>query len=668
MKKKEFENILRLQIVPHLYEEERVSGIIDYCVKYGFQHVMLFINAEDYFVGHMTIEEAKPWVAAIQRTKKRLIENGIKVSLNPWIEFGHLDKGRKLKEGQNFTTMVDYDGTACELVACPLCENWRTYYKEFYQYLIREIEPETIWVEDDFRLHNHGDLKYGGCFCELHMQRYNEKLGTNYTREEFTDLLFRKTCDEKVRNAWLDVSRETMTDLAEFLGKTVKEVGLNTKVGLMSSAQIRHSMEARDWYAVHKGLAQGGEMINRLHLPCYMEICAKEYYTYFNMFPYVCRSYIPKETVVLPELENSAFSTFSKNASFLRFQVESAIPLCIDGMTYDIYDFCGNGINEGFGYGEALAKIMPYLNGVINQGIEYDKAEGIIVPADPNEVYNRKADVGNFMSYSPDEYYFGAYIAALGLNTKVSTEKSFKGQIVSLCNSAVYNFTKEQLEDLFANNYVILDGSAAIRLFRMGLGHLFRAKSYKEHWEGKDVHAYEQAADGEEVNGKKGIRAAVRRAGHYVEIEYEDDVIAKSYVYDYYGNVMGYGDADGGSFFVIPYIHDEILYEQYNDLRTSMLRDFVCKKAKTPIVSTGENGVFAYLYARNAEKALMIVNTTVENFETIQFNVYGMQVNEVSVVDKQTGEVRKASFALNGNTLTVFEPFEYLSTQTLLLR
>ena len=100
-------------------------------------------------------------------------------------------------------------------------------------------------MEDDFRLHNHGDLQYGGCFCDLHMQRYNEKLGTNYTREEFTDLLFRKTCDERVRNAWLDVSRETMSDLAEFLGKTVKEVGLNTKVGLMSSAQIRHSMEAR---------------------------------------------------------------------------------------------------------------------------------------------------------------------------------------------------------------------------------------------------------------------------------------------------------------------------------------------------------------------------------------------------------------------------------------
>ena len=64
----------------------------------------------------------------------------------------------------------------------------------------------------------------------------------------------------------------------------------------------------------------------------------------------------------------------------------------------------------------------------------------------------------------------------------------------------------------------------------------------------------------------------------------------------------------------------------------------------------------------------MLINTTVENFDTIQCNVYGMKISEVSVVDKQTGGVRKASFAINGDTLTVFEPFEYLSTQTLLLK
>ena len=668
MNMKKFENILRLQIVPNLYEQERVSGIIEHCLKFGFQHVMLFINAEDYFVGHMTIEEAKPWVEAIKRTKKRLIENGIKVSLNPWIEIGHLDRGRKLKEGQNFTTMADYDGTQCEVVSCPLCENWREYYKEFYQYLIREIEPDTIWVEDDFRLHNHGDLKNGGCFCALHMKRYNEKLGTSYSREQFTDLLFRKTCDERVRDAWLDVSRETMTDLAEFLGKTVKEVGLKTKVGLMSSTQNRHSMEARDWYAIHKALAQGGEMINRLHLPCYTETCAKDYYIYFNMFPYVCRAYLPKETIILPELENSVFSTFSKDARFLQFQVESAIPLCIDGMTYDIYDFCGNGIHENFGYGEVISGIMPYLNGVLNLDLRYESTEGIIIPADSNEVYNRKADDGNFMSYYPDEYCFGAYLASVGLNTKVSTEKAFKGQIVSLCNSGVNNFTDGQLENLFADNYVILDGGAVIRLIRRGLGRLICAKAYKEHWEDKDIHAYEQVADGVEINGKPGIRASVRRAGHYVEIDYEDGVNAKSYVYDYHGNVMGYGDVEGENFFVIPYMHTGILHEQYNDLRTSLLRDFVCRKAKATVVNTQFSGVYSYLYNRDDDKVLILVNTTVGGFHSIKFRLLNMDVQEICVVDRMMGELRKASFERCGDIITVFEKFEYLSTQTLLLR
>ena len=271
------------------------------------------------------------------------------------------------------------------------------------------------------------------------------------------------------------------------------------------------------------------------------------------------------------------------------------------------------------------------------------------------------------MSYSPDEYYFGAYLASLGLNTKVSTEKNFKGKIVALCNSAVYNFTKEQLEDLFANNYVILDGSAAIRLMRLGLGYLICAKSYKEHWAEKDIQAYEQAADGVEVNGKKGIRAAVRRAGHYVEIDYEDSVVAKSYVYDYHGNVMGYGDAEGNNFLVIPYIMDEILYEQWNDLRTSMVRNFVYKKTKTPIVSTERSGVNAYLYATNEKKVLILVNTTVGGFSVIKFKFVGWNFKKISLVDKKTGEVRKVDFTMNGDEVTIFEPFEYLSTQTLIL-
>ena len=69
----------------------------------------------------------------------------------------------------------------------------------------------------------------------------------------------------------------------------------------------------------------------------------------------------------------------------------------------------------------------------------------------------------------------------------------------------------------------------------------------------------------------------------------------------------------------------------------------------------------------NAQKGLMLVNTTVGGFSEIKFKVFGLDIKGISLVDRKTGEVRKAEFTINGNEITVFEPFEYLSTQTLLL-
>jgi hypothetical protein len=57
----------------------------------------------------------------------------------------------------------------------------------------------------------------------------------------------------------------------------------------------------------------------------------------------------------------------------------------------------------------------------------------------------------------------------------------------------------------------------------------------------------------------------------------------------------------------------------------------------------------------------------VGNFTTIKFKAVGLEVKGISLVDKNTGKLRKADFAVNGDEIVVFEPFEYLSTQTLIL-
>jgi hypothetical protein len=196
-----------------------------------------------------------------------------------------------------------------------------------------------------------------------------------------------------------------MVELAQRIGELVKRVSPGTKVGLMSSSPENHASEGRDWEGIHRGLAAGGEMINRIHLPYTLETGAKSYFRRFNGLSTVVRALIPEECTVYPEIENAVFSTFSKDAEMLRFQVESATVLGISGMTYDIYDFVGNGVVESFGYGEVLRDITPYLDAITALGLHPKDQSGVVIPIDERSSYNRKC-VGSLDSLKPDEYGF----------------------------------------------------------------------------------------------------------------------------------------------------------------------------------------------------------------------------------------------------------------------
>ena len=664
---KDFLHCLRIQFYPNHHEDDRIAEVVDCCEKYGFNNVMLFINAEEYSVGHMTIEEAKPWIATMKKAKAALEQKGISVSLNPWIEMGHLDRCRTLKQGQNFTTQVDYDGNSCKIVACPLCENWKEYYLDFYNYIITELNPDTVWVEDDFRLHNHGDLRYGGCFCDLHMKEYNKRLGTNYTRQEFTDRLFRKTPEKRVKKAWLEVSRECMVNLANDIGNAVKKMGLGTKVALMSSAHFNHALEGRDWHGIHKGLAAGGPMINRLHLPCYDETSAKRYYFDFAKVSFLCRALLPKQTIVLPELENGAFSTFAKEARFLQFQLESAIPLCIDGMTYDIYDFVGNGVVHHFGYGEVVKKMTPYLTAVKSLKLKYDQLEGVVLPIDEKTVYKRNKPVHSFNDFAPDEYNFNAYLSSIGLSVKGSTQKTFKGKVVALGGGNAYNFTDEQLRRLFRDNFVILDGGACKILIERELGDLIGATSCQIYYAECDIHSFEQVKDGIEINGKKGYRAsAFGKAGNYLKVNYKDESGAKSFICDYLGNKFGVGAMDGGNYFVVPYLIEGLHIEQYHDLRTTLLKDFV-RKHSVEMVLTNHSGVYAFMYKQGKKRVVIVVNSTEQDFDTTNLEVRGVEFNRVVALSRTSGRKRAVAFEKQGDITVIKTYNEHLSTQTFIL-
>lgn len=662
---RKFTNCLRIAIVPDELQDERIQDVKNYCLQYGFSNVMLFFNAEEYNLGHITKDELLPWLETIKKAKRTLEASGLSVSLNPWMELGHLDRGRTLKDGQNFTTMVDMHGTQSAICACPWDEEWRKYYFELLGWYLREVNPDFLWIEDDFRLHNHPPLTYGGCYCKLHMQKFNEKLGTNYTREEFVEKIFAKGDGNPERTAWLDVNRETMLDLSQKIGDFIQELGLKTRVGLMSSMPQRHCTEARDWYGLHKNLSAGQEKVNRIHLPCYEESTGKQYGQLFNSHSMIVRSLIPNDTYIYPEMENGSFSTFTKDARFLEYLLVSAAPLLISGMTYDIYDFVGNGTVSSFGYGEAVQRATPYLQGVMDLRLSFDSRVGVKLPIDERAAYTKRIQNGWQAFNTYEEMSIAGYLASLGVNLKTTTEKSFSEDTLFLTDDSVDLFSNEQLETLFENNFVIVDGAAVLRLTDRGLKHLIRVKTVEYIPTGGNKAAYEEAVDGFIVEDKKNYRASCQeKAGDYVKIEYETPVRTYSTVRTPERAYFGAGAVETDKFAILPYCLKGTLFEQFNPLRKAIVYSILQKHQKD-YVHTDYCGVIPYVYRREKGVAVMIVNNTVQAFDETVFET-NVPFSKLFAVDKK-GKLVKVRFTKMGNRVRARLPLNYLYCTTLVL-
>lgn len=672
----EFTNCLRIAIVPDDLQDERIEEVCAYCLQYGFSNVMLFFNAEEYNLGHITKEELLPWIETIKKAKRVLESNGISVSLNPWIEIGHLDRGRKLKEGQNFTTMVDMDGKQLDMVACFWDDEWRKYYFELLEWYLKEVNPDFLWIEDDFRLHNHAPLKYGGCFCKLHMQKFNEKLGKEYSRAEFVEKIFAKGKANAERKAFLDVNRETILNISEEIGKRVEALGLKTRIGLMSSMPQRHCMEARDWKEITKNLSAGEEYVNRIHLPCYEEMCGKKYFRAFNAVSMIVRTFLPEDTYIYPELENGSFSNFTKDSRFLRFQLESSIPLLPVGMTYDIYDFVGNGTIKSFGYGEEIKKITPYLQGVVDLGIQFKNLHGVMLPVDEKAAYNVTIEKGWQDLINYPEMDLHGYLGGLGMNCKPTVLKEMKDEVVFLVGGSLKNFTNEQLEKLFSDNFVIVDGGAVLGLQGRGLAALVGVKDAQRIPSGLDEQAYEEAVDGWIVEGIKRYRASCQeKAGDYIKIEYGLPVKVYTNVYNSKREYYGIGAVATEHFAVFPFVVGDAeavtggiaeipFYEQYHPLRKAFYYE-ILKKQQNCYVQTNVCGLHVYTYKRGKDEALIFVNSTVNSYEKLTFDT-NIPFSKVYVVNRE-GKLVQKEYKRVGNKVEVDMYLEYLSTATLIL-
>jgi hypothetical protein len=614
--------ILRLAMAPGVHEEERLDALLAFCREAKIDDVAFILWAEELNNGHPTPAEAEPWLQMVERVKPRLAAAGVTTSLNPWVVLLHADRGRKFKPDQPFQPMVDPRGRAASATACPLSPDLHEHLRAHYRRLAR-VQPRVIWVDDDFRLHNHSPLQWGGCFCELHMKEYSRRAGRSLTREEFVAGVLRPGEPHPFRRIWLETSRDAMVNLARLLGDAVRGVSPETRVGLMSSSPPVHSIEGRDWEGVLRGLAAGKEPVNRPHLPSYAEATGADYLWNFSRISRLSAASVPADTRLYPELENWPHSRFSKSCSFTGFQIESSLALGPAGITMDIFDLFGNGAMAQEGYGPTLIKAKARAQSLRDLGLDPRRESGVQVLFNPDASYSIQTEKGeSFAELAPEENFWAGFLAVMGIAHTYRRWSDQKKAVLAISGQYCRGLKEQEVRDLLGSNVVLLNGDAIHTLSRMGLGALIGVKSAE--WVASDsgIPSYEQVVDGKRYCGLSEARLTAQAlTGDYLKIEYADGVVVHTEVRNPSGGRSGPGMAVvSGRLIMLPYGRSAACQGLQHPVRQAILQLLLLETCGSacPTYLRNSANIAVYDYDLGTRRVLLLINGSGDDYPELQ--------------------------------------------------
>ncbi|MDD5727728.1 MAG: hypothetical protein PHV59_04105, partial [Victivallales bacterium] len=268
-----FRYILRYYIDPGFHEDNRIKELLNFCNRAEVEEVMLFSNPEELYCGYPEPDELEKWFVLASKVKKALNSQHIDMSVNPWTTTVHLSRGRKFgKAQQNIQPLVGENGVVSPITACPLDQEWQKQTGDFFAAVAKRIAPTAIWVEDDWRLHNHEpEMNFGGCCCPLHLERFGKIIGREVGREEVLANVLAPGKPHSWRKIWLDLWRDTMIEPARYLEQRVSAANPDVRLALMSSFPDIHSVEGRNWLELKNAFSPNRPLLSRPGLPPYTE-------------------------------------------------------------------------------------------------------------------------------------------------------------------------------------------------------------------------------------------------------------------------------------------------------------------------------------------------------------------------------------------------------------
>ena len=638
---------LRYMLDPRANTPTKDEKLIEFVKKGKIDDVAFFINGEELNHSHLTKAETQLWLDAIKPLQKKLSEIGVTTSLNPWTTIMHSDRGYQVNPEIGFNTFVDLDGNKAQDMACPADRTWRKYLANTYaQYA--SIHPRRLWLEDDFRHYNHSPLKLM-CFCDYHMQLYNEKLGKKETRAEFVKKMLQPGKPTKERQVYLDQARQEMIETEHIIEQAVHKVSPETDLAQMTSYPDWHALEGRDWDNLFKAQAgKGHPKVARPHLPAYNEVAPLQYGRYFEEYTRITAAFLGEDAELYPELESYMYSPLVKSTAFTAFQIITSALIGSQGILLNLFDMMGNGINDSWHYAEMLTQIKPFVNQLLENRLPIDHLRGIKVLVDQDSSYYLQTKTGkNVEELLPHEKNWASLLGAFGFATTIlpiNKKTLLKNEVVAISGQLLRNLTNAQVTELVKNNFVLLDGESVQVLLDRKLGNLLHIEKAVWHPFRSNFQVFEQA-DGQTVDGVKSPRITMlQQTGNYLKIDYQAQSSVKVWSFAYnavdekLGNVMAVIDQH---IVVLP-MDQDLRYgweSQFTTYKQGLLQQILDSIKPVDYLVDMPN---VKLLVENDGQKVWLANFTLDGYQQLKWHLgEPLKSNEATIIRKVNNTVKK---------------------------
>ena len=355
------------------YEDAYVDAYIEQMVKYPGSCDNVWLPTS---YNYPTLEEHRRFADFWKRSAEKLRAAGISVSLQLSNSLGHGDRPYGncrglIFEGSPVELMVGHDGVQAITCFCPRGKFFGEYVATSLSYYA-ELAPEYIWIDDDFRAKGHGRVKFG-CFCENCIAAFNEKHGTDMTREELVEKVLYG--ELSWREKWIAFTREGLQLLVKKLADAVHKVSPKTLFCYQHGPYGAYTGYSLDFVFDAMLEANGGiPPCSRPGGGTYDDHDPNKVIKKANMLSHqnaMLPSYVKRKA---PEIENLPFNAFGKSPAGTAFETSAYLAYGNTDMSYSMI-MRDNEPMEWYGkFFKLFSEHRPYWDRLANDNLHTRQA------------------------------------------------------------------------------------------------------------------------------------------------------------------------------------------------------------------------------------------------------------------------------------------------------